>query len=593
MTVPSNTMMSTGSGTALMLNNAPLTTTLFRRSPIGIMLYDANGSLVDVNEAALKIFGVEDLRSIEKYNLFANPDLDSTQLDMIRNGITVHYEAWVDFDETGRVQRSTSSRCGIGVLDYAIEPVRPDTCSVPSGFTVFVRDCTRQRWSESNLGQVVDVMNDLLVVMDREGRILAANDLLGSKLGYHPGELLNSDFTLLAAPGGKNDVARIIATVGSGVTETITLQLLTKDGLVLPAEFRANHGTWNGRDAIIGIVKDCSEIMASEEKCAAAFNTSPNLMALSDFQTGVLLDVNKAFASTLGYSRDELIGRTSSSVGLFANPDQRTEAMKLFREQGYLREYEASVRTRHGEIRYGLFSLEEIRLRDKHLLLTVMTDITSHRQAEDEMYDVTRQLYAVIETIGEGISVSDTSGYFNVFNSALGSITGYTLEEANNSGDFTRLLYPDEESRSRALTGLEPIIRDGKAHDVETTIRCKDGTDKTVLISSAMITFKSEQMFLSAWKDITERKRSEMEREQLVHDLQKALTEVKTLTGLLPICANCKKIRDDQGYWNRIESYLSTRVDVQFTHGVCPDCMKELYPQYAGKHLHTDQPHRC
>lgn len=78
-------------------------------------------------------------------------------------------------------------------------------------------------------------------------------------------------------------------------------------------------------------------------------------------------------------------------------------------------------------------------------------------------------------------------------------------------------------------------------------------------------------------EEITERKALEKEREGLISELQEALAQVKTLSGFLPICAACKKIRDDKGYWNQIEAYLSTRSDVQFSHSICPDCAKELY----------------
>ena len=78
-------------------------------------------------------------------------------------------------------------------------------------------------------------------------------------------------------------------------------------------------------------------------------------------------------------------------------------------------------------------------------------------------------------------------------------------------------------------------------------------------------------------EEITERKALEKEREGLIAELQEALAQVKTLSGFLPICAACKKIRDDKGYWSQIESYLSTRSDVQFSHSICPDCAKKLY----------------
>ena len=68
------------------------------------------------------------------------------------------------------------------------------------------------------------------------------------------------------------------------------------------------------------------------------------------------------------------------------------------------------------------------------------------------------------------------------------------------------------------------------------------------------------------------------EKQKLIGELQKALAKVKTLSGLLPICSSCKKIRDDKGYWNQIETYIRERSEADFTHGICPNCAKKLYP---------------
>ena len=67
--------------------------------------------------------------------------------------------------------------------------------------------------------------------------------------------------------------------------------------------------------------------------------------------------------------------------------------------------------------------------------------------------------------------------------------------------------------------------------------------------------------------------------EERTRELTEALGNIKTLTGLLPICASCKKIRDDQGYWTQIESYIHKHSDAEFSHGICPDCSKKLYPE--------------
>lgn len=81
--------------------------------------------------------------------------------------------------------------------------------------------------------------------------------------------------------------------------------------------------------------------------------------------------------------------------------------------------------------------------------------------------------------------------------------------------------------------------------------------------------------------DITDRKQAEHEREEMLQDLRQALIEVKTLSGLLPVCASCKSIRNDAGYWQKMEAYLAEHSEVEFTHGLCPHCVEKLYPDFA------------
>jgi hypothetical protein len=81
-------------------------------------------------------------------------------------------------------------------------------------------------------------------------------------------------------------------------------------------------------------------------------------------------------------------------------------------------------------------------------------------------------------------------------------------------------------------------------------------------------------------KAFAERKRAEEKQKSLILQLQKALAEVKTLSGMLPICASCKKVRDDKGYWNQIESYILDHSEAKFSHSICPECAKKLYPDF-------------
>ena len=78
-------------------------------------------------------------------------------------------------------------------------------------------------------------------------------------------------------------------------------------------------------------------------------------------------------------------------------------------------------------------------------------------------------------------------------------------------------------------------------------------------------------------REVDERRNAERKQKELIHDLQKASEEVRQLSGLLPLCSHCKKIRDDQGYWNILESYIEKNSNASFSHGLCPDCSDKLY----------------
>ncbi len=115
----------------------------------------------------------------------------------------------------------------------------------------------------------------------------------------------------------------------------------------------------------------------------------------------------------------------------------------------------------------------------------------------------------------------------------------------------------------------------------ETVRRRKDGADVLVSLTVSPIKDSSGRIIGASAiaRDISEKKRAEQEREKLIAELQEALANVKTLSGLIPICASCKKIRDDRGYWNQIENYLKEHSEAEFSHGICPDCAQRLYPE--------------
>lgn len=102
---------------------------------------------------------------------------------------------------------------------------------------------------------------------------------------------------------------------------------------------------------------------------------------------------------------------------------------------------------------------------------------------------------------------------------------------------------------------------------------------KSELSERIRIESEREKLITQLSEEINERKRAEEGRERLITELKTAFAEVKTLRGIIPICSNCKKIRDDEGYWQQVEEYIQERSEAAFSHGLCHECAEELYPQ--------------
>ena len=163
-------------------------------------------------------------------------------------------------------------------------------------------------------------------------------------------------------------------------------------------------------------------------------------------------------------------------------------------------------------------------------------------------------------------------------NSKFIEFFGYNLDEVRGKLIFD-LIVP--ESRMKEAKELN---MNTKSVYYDTIRKNKNGNFLDVAISAAPIEVDGKQTgTFIIYKDISRRREIEKEREQLITDLKKALEDVKTLSGLIPICSHCKKVRDDSGYWEQVEFYLAKRTNADFSHGICPDCLKQFYPRMFEK----------
>lgn len=180
----------------------------------------------------------------------------------------------------------------------------------------------------------------------------------------------------------------------------------------------------------------------------------------------------------------------------------------------------------------------------------------------------------LFENSMDGILLTSPDGRIFDANPSACSILGRTREQiiACMRED---LVDRDDPALARLV---EQRRRTGRAHGELQALRA-NGTAFPVEISSVVFPdIEGNQFTCIMLRDITLRRQAEMERDELIADLQAALSKVKMLSGLLSICASCKKIHNENGEWEFLENYIRKRSAADFSHGLCPECLRRLYP---------------
>ena len=292
---------------------------------------------------------------------------------------------------------------------------------------------------------------------------------------------------------------------------------------------------------------------------------------------GVITNWNPRAEVIFGWTAGEAVGKKLSEVLI---PPQYREAHNrglrhfLATGQGPVlnRRIEVTALRRNGTEFPVELSILPLKVGASYRFIAFIADITERKRAEERK----ARLAAIVESSDDAIIGKTLDGIVFTWNRGAERIFGYTAEEVLGQ-PVTMLIPPDrlgEEpkiiarlQRGERIEHFDTVRRrkDGRGVDVSLTISpIKDETGKIIGISKVA-------------RDITERKREEAEREQLVSDLKDALAKVKTLYGLLPVCAWCKKFRSDEGDWQSLERYIAEHTEALITHGICPDCQEKVY----------------
>ncbi len=200
---------------------------------------------------------------------------------------------------------------------------------------------------------------------------------------------------------------------------------------------------------------------------------------------------------------------------------------------------------------------------------------------------------AILKGAHEGIITFDHVGRIMEFNAAAEHIFGWPRIQALGQ-ELVGLVFPqaNQEAARRALadalhSSSSPLFEP----EHQLVLRHASGREFAAELTITRVVLDGPLIFTAFVRDITARQRAEQEQNKLVCDLMEAMTQVKRLSELLPICGWCKKIRNDTGYWQEVEAYLHNQMDVTFTHGICPECQVKLMTPVSPRPAASEEPH--
>jgi PAS domain S-box-containing protein len=311
-----------------------------------------------------------------------------------------------------------------------------DAQGVPESIVFFAHDITTQKQaeiklkeSEANFRTFFESMTEMIIVGTQAGRILFTNPAVTRTLGYSAEELATMHVLDVHPSKDRREAEEIFAAMFRGEREICPLPMAHKDGGLVPVETRVWFGRWDGQDCIFGVSKNLTAEQEAQQRFERLFRHNPALVAVSALPDMRFDDVNDAFLKTLGYSRDEVIGRTSAELGLLVHPEQQAAAADKLLAEGHFAGFEFQVRRKDGAILDGLFSGEVISNQGRQYFLTVMIDITERKLAQQRAKESHERYQHLLETAGVSISCFDTELRITLINGIAAAYSGKRPDE--------------------------------------------------------------------------------------------------------------------------------------------------------------------
>jgi len=299
---------------------------------------------------------------------------------------------------------------------------------------------------------------------------------------------------------------------------------------------------------------------------------------------GLVLLANAQTEELFGYEPDEMIGLHFEALlpEVFREEHQRQTAGST--NAPGLRSARAEMEIpgvrKDGTAVLLEMSVSSVDSQDGPLVCCILRKTDESFQTEQTRREMEGHFRLMVENSHDILTIRDADGKVRYTSPSFHRVLGYTQEQMVGSTGF-ELIHPED--RPSVETALQEFWKSPGARDsIQYRARHANGTWVSLeVVAYNLLDHPVIRGVVINGRDISKRKHDETAREQMIADLQEAISKVNTLSGLLPICASCKKVHDESGKWQQIESYIRERSKIEFSHGMCPECARLWYPDHC------------